>query len=138
MAGITSELIEKARKAENPEHLVVLARENGIEMTEEEAKMQFANLHPQQGELSDEELDNVAGGACHTGGYTVVSCGKKCFTGKFEKVIGTQPSGELYPKRRDNWGKRELWKNFCFIGEYCGRCIHLEFDGDTGYCGVSK
>ena len=34
--------------------------------TEEEAKAYFEQLHPKTGELSDDELDNVAGGGCHT------------------------------------------------------------------------
>ena len=59
------ELLTKAKAAETPEELLALAKENGIEMTAEEAQKIFAQLHSQSGELSDDELDNVSGGACY-------------------------------------------------------------------------
>ncbi len=62
---ITPELLEKAKQAKSPEELIALAKENGTEMTEESAKAYFDQLH-KSGELADDELDNVAGGACHT------------------------------------------------------------------------
>ena len=58
------ELFEKAKGAKSAEELVSLAKENGMELTEEEAAAYFAQLN-KSGELSDEELDNVAGGGCH-------------------------------------------------------------------------
>lgn len=61
---LTPELIEKAKAAETAEALLTLARENNIEMTEEEAQTTFEQLH-RSGELSDDELDNVAGGGCY-------------------------------------------------------------------------
>jgi len=64
----TSEMIEKARLAENSEELLALAKENGMEMTVEEAQKNFALLHPQDGEIADNELDNVSGGGCGGGG----------------------------------------------------------------------
>ena len=41
-----------------------LAKENGIELTEESAAAYFDRLNPKAGELSDSELDNVSGGGC--------------------------------------------------------------------------
>ena len=58
------ELFAKAKAAETPEALLALAKENGMEMTEESAKAYFEILHPKAGELADEELDNVSGGGC--------------------------------------------------------------------------
>ena len=58
------ELFEQAKGAKSAEELVSLAKENGMELTEEEAAAYFAQLN-KSGELSDEELDNVAGGGCH-------------------------------------------------------------------------
>ena len=58
------ELIEKAKEAKTVEELSALAKENGIDLTGEEAKSCFARLHPEDGALSDEELGNVAGGGC--------------------------------------------------------------------------
>ncbi len=60
----TPELIEKAKSAKTPEELMALAKENGMELTEESAKAYFEKLHPQSGEISDDELDNVSGGGC--------------------------------------------------------------------------
>ena len=59
---LTPELLEKAKQAKTAEELIALAKENGAEMTPEEANTYFAQLNPKTGELSDDELDNVAGG----------------------------------------------------------------------------
>ena len=58
---LTKELLTKAKMAESAEELLVLAKENGMELAEEEAAKYFAGLH-YEGELADEELDNVTGG----------------------------------------------------------------------------
>ena len=60
----TPELIEKAKSAKTPEELMALAKENGVELTEESAKAYFEQLNPKTGEVSDEELHNIAGGGC--------------------------------------------------------------------------
>lgn len=57
----TKELLDKAKTAESAEKLAEMAKEENIEMTEEEAAKAFAELH-KTGELADEELDNVSGG----------------------------------------------------------------------------
>ena len=57
----TEEQIKKAKSAKSAEELLALAKENGIALTEEEAAKYFADLH-REGELSDDELDNVSGG----------------------------------------------------------------------------
>lgn len=59
----TDEQLVKAKAAESAEELLALAKEAGIEMTAEEADKYFAELH-KEGELSDDELDNVSGGGC--------------------------------------------------------------------------
>lgn len=64
MTDFTPEMIEKAKAAKSAEELLAIAKENGIELTEEEAKNYFEQLCPKSGELSDDELDNVAGGGC--------------------------------------------------------------------------
>ena len=63
---MNNELIAKAKQAKNPEELLALAKENGVELTEESAKSYFNQLNPQTGELADDELDNVAGGGCQS------------------------------------------------------------------------
>ncbi len=58
------ELFEQAKNAKSAEELLSLAKENGVELTKEDAEEYFAQIN-KNGELSDEELDNVAGGGCH-------------------------------------------------------------------------
>ena len=53
--------MEKAKTAKTAEELLELAKAENIELTAEQAKEYFATIHA-SGELSDEELDNVAGG----------------------------------------------------------------------------
>ena len=66
MKSFDAELMEKAKSAKSAEELRAIAKENGVEMTADEAKTYFAQLNPKSGELGDDELDNVAGGACDT------------------------------------------------------------------------
>ena len=59
--NISKELIEKAIQAKTAEELLEMAKAQHIELTEEQAAKAFEELN-KNGELSDEELDNVAGG----------------------------------------------------------------------------
>ena len=61
---LTQEMIEKAREVKTAEELLLLAKENEIEMTSDEAATYFAQLNPKSGELDDDDLDAVAGGGC--------------------------------------------------------------------------
>ncbi len=54
----------KAREAKNAAELIELAKSENIELTEEKAQKLFAQLHAEN-ELSDDELDSVAGGGCN-------------------------------------------------------------------------
>ena len=75
----SNEIIAKAKEAKTSEELMDLAKENNIDLTEEEAKRYYAQLHPTMGELSDDELDNVAGGGCYSeDGRLETTCGHKC------------------------------------------------------------
>ena len=64
MKNLTPEMIEKAKAAKNAEELLELAKANSVEMTADEAATYFAQLNPKSGELDDDDLDTVAGGAC--------------------------------------------------------------------------
>jgi predicted ribosomally synthesized peptide with nif11-like leader len=68
MKNLNPEMIEKAKAAKSAEEILSLAKANGVEMTADEAATYFAQLNPKIGELSDDDLDNVAGGAsgCRT------------------------------------------------------------------------
>ena len=61
---MNKELFNQAKEAKTIEELLKMAEENGIKMTKDQAEELFAKLNPAQGELSDDELDNVAGGGC--------------------------------------------------------------------------
>ena len=64
MDNFNNELIEKAKGTKSADELLTLAKENGMEMTDEQAKAYYAQLHPASGEIADDELENVAGGGC--------------------------------------------------------------------------
>ncbi len=129
---MTNELIAKAKECKNTEELLALAKENGIEMTEEQAAARFAQLNV-EGEISETELDNVSGGSCHTKvdgvKYVVTTNYEKCFTGYYVPWKGDEG---------DNF-KRHLWAGTMPPdGEKrCGTCTYLRFDGGIGYCGKS-
>ena len=59
--NISKELIEKAKTAKSAEELLAMAKAENIELNAEEAAQAFAKMN-KNGELSDEELDNVSGG----------------------------------------------------------------------------
>jgi predicted ribosomally synthesized peptide with nif11-like leader len=57
---LTQEIIEKAKAAESAEELLAIAKENGIDMTADEAKTYFEQLNANS--LDDDLLEGVAGG----------------------------------------------------------------------------
>ena len=57
---ISQELMDKAAKCETAEELLALAKENGIELTAEQAEA-FLSAY-QKGEITDEKMGAVAGG----------------------------------------------------------------------------
>lgn len=142
MNHFSAEQIQQAKGTANPEELMELAKSLHIEMTADEAKCFFEQLHPASGELSDEELDNVSGGGCKTsGGYTVVTSATKCFTGKYESAqckeyVGT-PAEITVWQNTSNMSLRQTWWNMSGWPGRCGNCRYLEFDGGTGYCSKS-
>jgi len=66
------EMILKAKEAKTVEELLALAKENGIEITEESAKAYFDHRN-QSCELADEELTDVSGGAVYFSGRLIVT-----------------------------------------------------------------
>lgn len=63
---MNKDLIQRAKSTKTADELLALAKENGIEMSADEANKKFKALHPASGELADDELDNVSGGGCVT------------------------------------------------------------------------
>lgn len=95
------DLIERAKRAKSVEELIALAREDKIELSEEDARIYFERWH--EAELSEDDLDAATGGmgeanesseayACEfcgsgnlgtilTGGFYCYDCNRHC-TGK--------------------------------------------------------
>ena len=61
MKNLTPEIISKAKAASTVDELLAIAKENDIELTEDEAKTYFEQLNA-NGAVSDDELELVAGG----------------------------------------------------------------------------
>ena len=138
MMNFHTEMIEKAKVAKNAEELYEIAKAEGVEMTADEAAAYFAQLNPKSGELDDDELDNVAGGACqsNSSGRTVVSSACACLNGQFEHVCVNPSAGDYTLRRTDNESLRKTWAEWAYgAGGRCGVCYHLEFEGGTGVCG---
>ena len=75
---LTPELLEKAKLAKSAEELIALAKENGAQLSAEEANTYFTKLNSKTGELADDELDNVAGGGCTDSGVVEVDSWSRC------------------------------------------------------------
>ena len=59
---LSGELLQRIQACETPEELVALAKENDIALTAERAEAYLAELNGLEVELSDEQLEKVAGG----------------------------------------------------------------------------
>ena len=111
---LNKELLSKAKEAKTPEELLTLAKENGTELTEAEAKTYFDLLHPQTGELSDD---------CHNGGRLVVSAMHYCDEWRC-KDDGSQ------------WvidGMLECCKT-CRVTAYCHSCQYCTYEKGLWLC----
>ena len=77
---LTSKMKSVAMQAKSVEELLKLAEAYGYEISREEADEIYAELN-QARELSDEELENVAGGGCYStdkDGLLIVTAGNRC------------------------------------------------------------
>ena len=122
---ITKELMEQAAKCQTAEELFALAKENGIELTAEQAETYLAER--KDGEIADAEMDAVAGGKKPGGGGRLCEDYKNspnCFltTAVCEYLGKADDCEELTTLRayRDNWlakqpGGRELIEEYYAI-----------------------
>ncbi|MGN0308012.1 MAG: hypothetical protein ACI4DN_07330 [Lachnospiraceae bacterium] len=122
MKNLMAELKEKAKAAKTPEEIQAIARENGIEdFSLESAKAYYEQLH-KEGELSDEELDNVAGGACYTDdGRMVTTIANFCEDGHRCKKCGRNFIHEGHAPD-------------CFEGPNCKDCKHMSYEKGLWLC----
>ena len=115
--------------------MIALAKENDMELTEESAKAYFAQIQ-KNGELDDDELDNVSGGWCYHDGNRVVTplswctdwkcaeCGssykqqEQDSTGCYLPICATpeKHSGKFIPK------------------SYCSNCKYYKYDDALCLC----
>lgn len=56
--------IQKAQSAKDSAELLALAKNEGFAISQAEADVLFAKIHASSAELSDKELEDVAGGGC--------------------------------------------------------------------------
>ena len=122
MINLTPEMIEKAKAAKSAEELLALAKENGLEMTADEAATYFAQLNPKSGELSDDDLGNVAGGACDI------------YIGTIEDKANANAAGMACPKCSTvgDWERiaTGLHSEQSYRCRTCGQEMYLSSDGD--------
>ena len=124
--NFTPELIEKAKQAKSAEELLALAKENNIELTEDEAKEYFEWLN-KQGELSDEELDNVSGGGCYyKDGRLVVTASYQCKRYKCKKC-GKEFSPVVL-------GEQHLCTPYGIVNIRCQNCAYKTNKGARMLC----
>lgn len=119
---ISKELIEKAKKCTSKEEILELAKKENVELSD----AIIANIlatNKNSKELSDEELDNVAGGCTSHSSETYAS-------------LGMQPAYNF--KQRENYHPVIVTLiNHCSLSTYykdCGSCYYCEGRGWTYYC----
>lgn len=136
MKQFSEEAMFIAKQAKSAGELFSLAKENGIELTEEEAKAYFSQIHISSGELSEDELDHVAGGGCHAGdGRLIVTVGhycanfgcKLCGSDGIASVpgVGSEPGFVKCAGCGD-------------IGVTCGYCRYCSYEGGLWLCNNPK
>ncbi len=137
------EVMKKIRAASTAEELLSLAKEENIELSQEEAEALLSNIKEASSELDDSELDNVSGGACTTTigshKYKVVTSNHSC--NRWDKGYYIRLfTDELVFHNDDNRGLRKVWFDISGGGSgwdhCCGNCIHLQFKGSTGICDI--
>lgn len=128
MTNFTPEMIEKAKAAKSAEELLALAKESNVEITAEEANTYFAQLNPKSGELSDDELDNVAGGGCHSGdGRLVVTIGYCC--SNWTCTCGSKRSESIF------CGRDYITVcSSCGNGKSCQYCKYMSYERGLWLC----
>ena len=87
MKNLTPEIIEKAMAAKTAEELAEIIKSNNVELTEEESKACFAQLN-ENGAVSDDELDAVAGGISLTADLENLWKNRKAIFDAISKFFG--------------------------------------------------
>ena len=125
----TKEMIEKAKRMESAEALKALAKENGYDMSDEEAEAYFAQMH-KSGELSDEELANVSGGGCRKDGHLVVTVAYSCNHWQCKKD-GAYAYHTGYNYETDTYFSA---CSGCQASPICNNCLHCHYEKGLWLC----
>lgn len=124
---LTHEMLEKAKNTKSAEELMNLAKENDFALAEEEAKAYFEQIH-KTGEMSDDELDNVAGGGCRKNGHLVVTVAYSCDLWKCKD----------HPYSGTKRDKRALEGSATLCAEFCAECGKSMICNHCYYCKYEK
>lgn len=126
------ELILKARTVKTAEALLALAKDNGLELTEESANAYFEQIN-KKGELADDELDHVAGGGCYEigGDRLVVTTINSCGHWRCEDCGGKNQSKGFpeTPYHRCKEGGPITYSSLT-----CGCCKYCSYEKGIWYC----
>lgn len=128
-------LIKQAREAKSAQELAELAKQNGIEMSEESAQSYFAllNREHKSGELADEELENVSGGGCRKGGRLVVSALHVCDDWKCA-VCGGNAQHHNVPDEDVLFGAKHRCIEGAAVTRICGKCTYCSYEKGLWLC----
>ncbi len=125
-------LIQQAKVAKSPAELLALAKEHAVPMDEESAAAYFAQLN-KRGELADEELDSVSGGACYKDGRKVVTVGHKCDNWLCEDC---HMVCSHYDDAIRDYRKCTVTKKQKVVG--CNNCQYMSYEGGLWLCNNPK
>ena len=125
MKNLSPEIAEKAKNAKDAQELIALAKENGIELAEEDARLYFEIKA--SGEIPDDLLGAVSGGAVYTprGGYLIVTNFHECDRWICDECGGTS---FRYMRIQDNMDwvhKCGGYPNGC--GKSCATCTYMKY-----------
>ncbi len=132
---MTPDLLQKAKACKSAEELLALAKQNNHPMTAEEAAEQYAMLH-NEGELSDEELSDAAGGSCHRkDGRMVVTIMHSCKHYLCKKCGLPAPEGgqSIYQDGRCRCGATGGGKG-SIGGAACRTCKYCSYEKALWLC----
>ena len=100
-----------------------------MELTEESAKAYFEQLNPKTGEVSDDELNNVAGGGCHNGdGRMITTVLNDCrhWLCKYD--------GETWMNTHDGFGVSTSVCKKCASSAACKNCKYCSYEKGLWLC----
>lgn len=127
---MNKELVNAIKTTKSVEELKDLAAKNGYVLTDEEAKDYFDMYHGSE-KIKDNDLDNVAGGACNVGtGFNLV--GGQTYSTEGHGWLITTPLNSCDGFKPKNIGD----------SKYCQNCSHVvvgntQFvDGLIFYCSI--